>query len=468
MKLQNLIIIFLAIALPVILILSVYVQFQVDSATIKAEYNNYLVNAAHEAVLAFQINTKNNLHKGDEEASTIIDYSKLADTKIRDVEASINVFASTLATSFGRVGASKSYVMAYVPAVILSLYDGYYIYSPTQVDWDTADYRWKDIPLKHELKSYVYYSKEYKNGNKVLTINYSLDNYVAVYYYDKSQNKYISKTGYLEVPKIGNQRDLFLATLGDETSKKYYQDAWSFTEWFNEIVKSIDYDYSTGDRIDLKSVLLINENNTALPDETSKFNDEKFDVIKNSIISNIVPAMGMYGFEMPELTDSDWELIYNNVCFIAFMQDVPIGTTKYNNYVISISSENKEKTNENDIYFVNTKNEGGNEQIEGSYHRIWCPHLIANDPNLEIKGYSKTEFGINERLKLVHSCYYCMVRASNPRLSYAEEYANRPGVNIVNYKLDARKGAYYTALANEKLNLFKSSDFVNGSVELKN
>lgn len=450
MKLQNLIIIFLAIALPVILILSIFVELQVETAMIKANYNDYLVSATHETVVAFQINTLNNK------------YSSVSDTKIRDIEAAINVFSSSLANSFGRTGSSKSYMMAYVPALVFSLYDGYYIYSPTEKDWRTDTAKWQDIPLKHELKSYVYYSKEYKNGDNVLTVNYSLDNYVVVYYKGKDidgKSVYVSKAGYLEAIPNELNKEKFLNSLGDNTSKKYYIDAWAFTKEFNGIVQRLG-DSSVYDK------LKIDDNNLALPRVSSNFNDEKHDVIKQKVISNLIPAMSIYGYEMPELTDTDWDLVLNNVCFIAFMQNMPAGTTTYNNYEIAISTENKEMINENDIYFVNTKKDlvNGKVQIVGSYHRIWCQELIANDDNLNIKGYNKTEFKTNEDLKNVHVCYKCMVHATDPKLSYAEEFAKKQDLR---YGIDKRRSAYYTALANQKSSLLKSSDFVNGSVRLE-
>jgi len=444
MKLQNLTIIFLAIALPIILILAFYVGLQVDTARNKAKCNDYLINAAHETMVAFQLNTTNNK------------YSTVSDTKIRDIEAAINVFSSSLATSFGRTSASNSYIMTYVPALVMTLYDGYYIYSPTEKNWENNDGKWKDIPLKHELKSYVYYSREYKNGNKVLTINYSLDNYVVVYFYDKTQGTYESKSGYLEIIPNELEETGFINGLSDDTAKKYYNDAWEFTYWYNNIVNNMNYED--------KEKLMINSNNSALPGETSKFNDEKYEVVRDRISSNLIPAMSIYGYEMPKLTPSDWDLIYNNVCFIAFMQKMPIGTTVYNNYTIAISTENKETANANDIYFVNTKlDETGNEVASGSYHRIWCPHLEANDSSKKIKGYNKTELKNNDKLKNVPACYYCMVRASDPKLEYAIKMSETQGPT---YKIESRKSAYFTALANEKLKLIKPSDFVNGSAIL--
>lgn len=348
MKLQQLIIIFLAIALPIILIVSLFVGLQVDTAVKKSKYNAALINAAHETVVAFQLNTV-----GDK-------YSSAADTKIRDIEASLNVFSSSLATSFGATGSSKSTMMSYVPALCFTLYDGYYIYTPTKT-WDSNVFR-------HELKSYVYYSKQYTNYNRtrVLNINYSLDNYVAVYYY--KGNEYESRAGYLEVEP--NNKDEFLKNL-DENAKKYYNEAWEFTKWFNTVVKEIENDPENGNIADILQITRTN-GNSALPKAETAFNSEKYDVIKNSITNNLIQAMYIYGrnadrdFQMPELTGDDWNIILNNTCFIAFMQGIPVGTTVYNDYTIAVSTENKESVSENTIYYMGE---------DGSYHRAWCPEL---------------------------------------------------------------------------------------------
>ena len=75
----------------------------------------------------------------------------------------------------------------YVPALAFTLYDGYYIYSRNR---KTAEEEYS-----YELKPYIYYSCEYKSGSKRAIINYTLDNYITVYYYDGS--KYSTKSGYL-------------------------------------------------------------------------------------------------------------------------------------------------------------------------------------------------------------------------------------------------------------------------------
>ncbi len=439
MKLQNLCIIFLAIALPVIIILSVYVSFQVDTVALKTRYDDYLTNASHETIMAFQLNTANN------------EFLTVSDAKIRDIEAALNIFSSTLATSFGTTSASRSRIMSYVPALCFTLYDGYYIYTPTK-SWETSSFT-------HELKAYVYYSRQYTNElrNKILTINYSLDNYIAVFYYNG--NSYISKAGYLEV--VPSNKESFLSGL-DENARKYYNDAWNFTEWFNNEILN---DINTSKTNSLK--VTRDNGNSALPGVSSEFNNEKYDVIKESITNNLIQAMHVYGrnsnhdFEMPKLTDEDWEVILNNVCFISFMQGLPVGTSSYNNYTIVPSTENQEAISENTIYYINVDN---NKNAIGSYHRVWCPELSTK---YKIEGYSKKEFKNkdNAKFKNVPACYYCVVRASSDSIDNVDKYYVENNYPL-GYNVEARKKTYYSALAKEKIKLPKLSDFISGSVKL--
>lgn len=206
MRLQNLIIIFVVIALPVIIILSVYVNYQVDTANLRASYDNKFLSATYDMLTAFQLNTTNDK------------YSTTSDSLVRDIEASINTFSAAFAGSLGLTGMSKSDVMTYVPALLFTMYDGYYIYAPTAKVANESD----KITYDHTLKPYVYYTDEYKNGNKKIIINYSLDNYVAVYYYDEDNNEYQSKAGYLEaITKNLNSNGIYIDGTWDDVNKTF-------------------------------------------------------------------------------------------------------------------------------------------------------------------------------------------------------------------------------------------------------
>lgn len=121
MKLQSFGIIFALVAMPLLLVLTYYIQLQVDSIEIQSQYDTQLLDSTYDAMSSFEINTANE------------DLSSVSDSLRTIIEASANVFMNTLATNFGMSNASKSYVEQNIPALLYTLYDGYYIYAPTKV-----------------------------------------------------------------------------------------------------------------------------------------------------------------------------------------------------------------------------------------------------------------------------------------------------------------------------------------------
>lgn len=120
MNLQSLTIIFVIIFLPIILISTFYIQREVETITIQTSYDTKLIDATTDAITAFEINTANE------------DLSETADSLRGIIEASNNVFTTTMATNLGMSGATQSKILPYIPAIVYTLYDGYYIYSPTK------------------------------------------------------------------------------------------------------------------------------------------------------------------------------------------------------------------------------------------------------------------------------------------------------------------------------------------------
>lgn len=129
MKLQNFIIIFIIIILPIILIFSLYLNLETKTITIQTDYDEKLIEATKEAVEAFEINTVEWNGK----------YSSLANLKRQDLMSSINVFTTSLANKIGIGGSSKENILSYIPAIVYIMYDGYYIYSPTYVPETITD-----------------------------------------------------------------------------------------------------------------------------------------------------------------------------------------------------------------------------------------------------------------------------------------------------------------------------------------
>ena len=155
------------------------------------EYDTKLDNATYDAIKAFQINAAS--------SST----SDVTNSKIRDIEAAANSFFTSLETSFNRTGYNRETLKDYVPALVFTLYDGFYIYSSFEntideeiADRIPADSTYQPNETVDGLRPYVYYSCRYIKGTMDVTITYSLDNYITVQGYDKSGNP-IHDAGYV-------------------------------------------------------------------------------------------------------------------------------------------------------------------------------------------------------------------------------------------------------------------------------
>lgn len=189
MKIQGLAVIAIIIILPMSIILSSYSKNQIKTLQLQTQYDSKLQNATYDAIKVFQLNMSN--------SST----SDLANSKMRDINASVNTFYNSLASHFNMVGYGKDVLQNYVPAIVYTLYDGYYIYSAYKNTLDTADEFDENASFKNNteiygLKPYIYYSCRYKpNSNSDFTITYSLDSYITIQGVINGES--VNKSGYL-------------------------------------------------------------------------------------------------------------------------------------------------------------------------------------------------------------------------------------------------------------------------------
>lgn len=204
MKIQGLAIIFVIIILPITIIIGEYAGTQIELLKKEQIYDSRLVTATHDSLKAFQINTFNDAT------------SDIADSKIESIEASANAFYNSIETSFGLEGYSKEDLQMYVPALVYTMYDGYYIYSPYMNVADIVEkegentgneldenYIEKELAIKldtnqidYGFKPYVYYSYRYNDNVDIdIIINYSLDNYITIQ--GIVDGEWIYKSGYL-------------------------------------------------------------------------------------------------------------------------------------------------------------------------------------------------------------------------------------------------------------------------------
>ena len=205
MKLQYLAVIFVVIIIPISFVMSEYIQTQIDTITLQTSYKNSLNTATYDALKAFQINSNNNK------------YSNISSSKIRDIEASINTFYNSLWASMENYVSSKDDLSVFIPAIVFTLYDGYYIYSSYDNVYKVNESNGK-VEIKGNknyqdgLRPYIYYSCTYVLNGKNIIINYTLDNYISVY--GDFGNGYETKSGYLINPDDVKEEDI------NETQKK--------------------------------------------------------------------------------------------------------------------------------------------------------------------------------------------------------------------------------------------------------
>jgi len=204
MKLQYLAVIFVVIIVPIAIVMSQYLQTQIDTIVLQTAYAKSLDNATYDASKAFQINSINNK------------FSSISSSKIRDIEASINTFYNSLGTAMDMYISSKENLSSFVPAVLFTLYDGYYIHSSYENSYSENSYSEilnkvyidDDGDYTKGLLPYVYYSAKYKlnnlNNGNIIVVNYTLDNAITVYG-DIDGTGYKTRTGYLiDLSKIEN------------------------------------------------------------------------------------------------------------------------------------------------------------------------------------------------------------------------------------------------------------------------
>lgn len=118
MKIQNLAIIFLIIAIPIIMVLAYYMRLEEATIRKQIEYDTNLLSATQDALNSLETNWFD-----------LSVYSNSDTTENTFVSASINVFLTGIANNLNIAGTAKEYVSNYVPAISYLMYDGYYTYS---------------------------------------------------------------------------------------------------------------------------------------------------------------------------------------------------------------------------------------------------------------------------------------------------------------------------------------------------
>ncbi len=341
MKIQYLAVVFVIIMLPISLVFSVYVEGQVETLDMQISYDTKLDNSTYDAIKAFQLNTVN--------SST----SDLTNSKIRDIEAAANSFFTSIASAFNMVGYNSDNLRAYVPALVFTMYDGFYIYSPFEntLDEETRNRLPQDGSVTYAggeevtgLKPYIFYSCRYVKGQMDVTITYSLDNYITIQGYDQNGNpindagyvidniNYNSSTGAItyrgiqitEEPQlteyIGNNLYPYVKING----VKYYKD--SSGNWFTLMNGSFNYGQGT----------FRDENN----DMGYRYYLEAYQFKERLIDYGVTSLTSADAVGVEDITNADGDVIYSfvdgNYQIFDFDSDIEESDSNFNNHRLAV------------------------------------------------------------------------------------------------------------------------------------
>lgn len=259
MKLQSLAIIFIIIIMPITIVLSEYVNNKITTAQTELEYDTKLLNSTFDAIKAYQLNTVNNA------------FGDVTNQKIEDIEAAAKTFYNSLSSNFNYSGYRSEVMKEYVPAIVFTMYDGYYIYSPfsnalTEVEDDSYDTSYSENGgIKEGLKPYVYYACRYIMGtDSDFVITYTLDNYITIQ--GIIDGTYIYDHGYLySIAETSNGKGIYY----NQINNSYVYEGIEFTE---------------GDTEELKEFVGIQEYSYAKINGTKYYLDEDYDTTKSGTI----------------------------------------------------------------------------------------------------------------------------------------------------------------------------------------
>ena len=208
MSLDKLAVIFIIIVLPISVILGTYTDVQVQTLKLQSEYDSKLYNATYDAMSAYQLNSFNE------------DTSDLAASKMRLIKASANAFFNSMANNFEMQGQRAEDLQSYVPALVFTMYDGYYIYSrytntldfkygdkdrdgsvDSDVDSSKINPTYKNGDPLYGVQPFIYYSCRYQNKPRSgddFIITYTLDNYISIQ--GIVNGNWVNDSGYLLNP----------------------------------------------------------------------------------------------------------------------------------------------------------------------------------------------------------------------------------------------------------------------------
>jgi len=303
MKLTDLSLIFIAVLLPIIIVVYVNVSFTIKAQEQEIYYKNLIDVAVSDA---------SNQMKEVENEDTSIDYgySGIKSNKVSvNSQIAVNTFLDNMYNNFGIKGndSAEKYLQLFVPAIAIIDYDGVVISSVENYTINGVN------SIEHKLKPKQYYSYTYSIVDNKMVSGYD-ENATSWHHIEFTMDDQIVHRG----------------------SDKYNTTFETKTFFIS------DYE-NNADLVDGIS------NNALLDTVVKKLEEMRKDVIVNTIVKEVTYAVNKnnsyarnagitYTFEFPTTTTEDMYGAIENVGMLAFVQGINIGNKYLNTKAYAVTS----------------------------------------------------------------------------------------------------------------------------------
>ncbi len=310
MKATDLAMIFVAILLPIVVVVYVDVSFLLKKEEQTLYYTNIIDSAINDATYAMK-------NVEGEELDVDYGYSGVAEKKVAvNARIAIDTFYESLYDNFDINGdsTSEAYIKSHIPAVAVVAYNGVYIYSIDNYIDSKSNQQYTDYVLKP--KRYFTYSYTFSGGQVIEAENITDENVVTVIF---TMDDYIGV--------IGNDAIVDWFYLEDNVNNKVlYEANYAMREKVIQHLKLV--------RSQVISDIVSEEMSVAINN--------------HNLYSDV-----NYEFAFPTIALSYWEEMVNNVGIIAFLQGINIGNTTLDYVAHGISG-----LKATDRYLVSKKEDG--------------------------------------------------------------------------------------------------------------
>lgn len=307
MKLTDLALVFIAVLLPIIIVVYINVSFTIKAQEQEIYYKNLIDIAVSDA---------SSQMKEVENEDTSIDYGYSGSTNNKvsiNSQVAVNTLLDNLYDNFGIKGneAAEKYLQLFVPAVAIIDYDGVIMSS-------IEDYTKNGkSSIEHTLKPKHYYSYAYTivkntNGSYEMVDGYTTENAYSWHHIEFTMDDYIIHRGSDRNGKVYQTKSFYIADSDNNA------DLAQETQAIKNIV-------------------------------VQKLQEKRKDIIVNTIVKEVTYAVNKnnryarnagitYTFTFPTTSTEDMYGAIENVGILAFVQGINVGNRYLNTKAYSVTS----------------------------------------------------------------------------------------------------------------------------------